>query len=79
MTTEAAKIIAIYGGEILENYSGRNMFGERTTGVIFEDQSEFNLAIADLLERCDRDECEVVANAIRYLKTDNMGKQTIYY
>lgn len=79
MTRDAANIFGNYGGVVRENYSGRSMYGETTTAVIFEDEHDFFLTLGDILERADKDECEEIADAVRHMKTDNMGKQIIYY
>lgn len=79
MTQDAANIFGNYGGVVKSGYSGRGMYGNKTTAVLFEDENDFYLTLADIIERADRDECETIAEAMRNLQNDNLGKQIIYY
>lgn len=80
MKIEAAEIIANYGGEIYENYSGRGMYDKTTTGITFGSQTEFNRAFADAIKNSgDDDEKELLTSALSKLQTDNMGLSIIFY
>jgi hypothetical protein len=79
MEKQAAEIILEYGGELHEDYSGRNMNGKETTGIVFEDDLEFLSVIGDLMIGADEIDCEVVGKELKKLRTDNMGKGVIYY
>lgn len=78
MTKEAAEIITEFGGELREDYSGRGMYGKTTAAVVFDGEQEFYSAIAEVME-CDIEDRETVANALRNIRTDNMGKGMIFY
>jgi len=78
MILEAAKIIAVYGGDLYENYKGRNSYN-LTTGVSFNNDSEFFKAIGDIMISEDKNEREIVGVTLRSLKVENLGKGFIYY
>jgi len=70
--------------EILENleytcreYSGRNMFGVTCLGVEYHDS--LPLLIADIIENMIFTQRGALADAIRNMKTDEMGKGYIAY
>jgi hypothetical protein len=78
MIVEAAKIIAQHGGDLYENYKGRNSYN-LTTGVSFNSDSEFFKAIGDIMISEDENEREIVGVTLRSLKVDNLGKGLIYF
>lgn len=79
MKKEAAEVITQYGGEIYEDYSGRGMFGSKTDAVTFDSEREFMNAIAEVMVSDDEDERELVAEAIRNIRSDSLGLGVIYY
>jgi hypothetical protein len=83
MTKEAMELLSQYGGEEREKYSGRNMYGNKTCGIIFDTHAEFFNALADCISDCIEEENrangEILCNVLRKLRTDNMGTSIIYY
>lgn len=79
MLQDAADIITNYGGEERPDYSGRSMYGNKTTGIVFDNDEQFYKAIADVMINEDEVERQIVASALRKLRTDNMGTGIIYY
>ena len=83
MKLEAAELLCNYGGEIHEDYSGRGMYGKETTGIVFDDDKEFYKAIAGVMEDTIQDqnftECELIVEALKSIRTDNMGTGIIFY
>ena len=90
MTHELAQRIFEAGDElgveiqIRERYSGRHMYGETTTGIIYSDNSallqSFSYAAAKMIEdRGYGKEFEEFMEAIPDLKYDSMGQSTIAY
>ena len=80
MKKEVAKIINnyCYGDcEIYEDYSGRGMYGRTTTGI--KSDSSITSLLADVMEKADEDEREMVADAMRSMRSDNLGLGMIYY
>ena len=90
MTHELAQRIFEAGDElgveiqIRERYSGRHMYGDITTGIIYSDNSALlqsvSYAAAKMMEdRGYGHEFEEFMQAISNLKYDSMGKSTIAY
>lgn len=69
--------------DVREKYSGRCMFGESTSGIIVESESEFVSAIGEWLRDMEDDEIETAKNIGRILadgySTDSMGSKIIIY
>ncbi len=80
MNQEAAQALvdANYELELYEGYSGRGMFGKETTGVTGS-QSDYDEAIATIMEDGEEEERSEVAKALRGVRTDNMGRDIIWY
>lgn len=66
-------------GEIYEDYSGRGMFGRKTTGIVFENDNDFFEAIAEIMVSGEEEEREEVAEYLTEIKKDSMGLNVIYY
>lgn len=83
MTTEAAKLITEYGGELRENYSGRGMYGNSTAAVMFDTKAEFYTALADALsdalEGEMRYDADLLLAVLRKHRFDSMGMSVIVY
>lgn len=83
MKLETAELITQYGGEVRENYSGSGMYGEQTSGVIFDSEKDFYRSLAGIILDCVQDqnmeESALICEALKKLKTDNMGTSIIYY
>ena len=68
--------------ELREDYSGRGMYGENTSGIVVDSMNEFLKGLGDYLETAHEDDFETIKEigaAIRRLKTDSMGYQIIIY
>ena len=74
--------------EIYENYSGKGMFGKKTTGIVCSNKMSLIAAVScETIERLgysnDTDDEAVdlheMLEDIRHIKTDSMGNQTILY
>jgi hypothetical protein len=68
--------------EVYEEYSGRGMFGDTTSGVVVDSLSEFISAIGDYLSSADADEIDTVraiGSAVKNISTDSMGMSVIIY
>ena len=67
--------------DIREEYSGRGMFGETTSGIVIESESEFVSAIGQWLRDMEDDEIETAKNIGRILadgySVDSMGRSKI--
>lgn len=80
MTYGAAKALTVSLGEMFPGYSGRGTRGEKTTGVLFENEHEFLSAIAGVMINGSIQEREDVgAWLIQDFHRDNLGKSIIYY
>lgn len=83
MKIEAANIIAEFNGEVREDYSGRGMFGKQTAGIVVDSLQDFFSAIADIMQECisdqDMESGDLVIEALRNIKSDNMGNGYIFY
>lgn len=79
MDAQAAEIISSYAGEIHKNYSGRGMYGDKTTGVTFDSQSDFHSAIGEIMEHADEEDRQTVGKALQNLRSDSLGRGIIYY
>jgi hypothetical protein len=80
MDMKLAETIAEYAdGEVYENYSGRGMYGEETTGVVVESVSDVLMALlqySDIFTELMEDEEVKLPNN---LQIDSMGIRTILY
>lgn len=83
MTKEVAELLNNYGGEIYDHYSGRGMYGKETVGIVFDTEFDFYNALAgcisDAAEDIDIGDLAFITDALRKLKSDNMGTGIIYY
>lgn len=80
MEKNVADIIQSYSDcEIHEDYSGRGMYGNKTTGIVFEDEQEFFNAISEIMVSGDDEEREDVSDWLFNVKRDSMGLGVIYY
>ena len=80
MNIKTAELIAEAhdGLEVYENYSGRGMYGETTSGVVGS-TDDFHWALAEIMESYSQHSREKVAEALRCLQRDNMGLDMIFY
>jgi len=81
MSPEAAEIIANHSNDAHydDDYSGRGMYGETTSSVVFNRESNFYEAMAHIMLNGDEDERTAVAKALFSLKMDNMGLGIVIY
>jgi len=81
MRQEAAELIAAedYDLEVRDDYSGRGMYGEATSAVVASDPSCMFRALAEIMENGDDEDRAEVAEAIRGLRSDSMGRGVVYY
>ena len=85
MKRHVADLLVDFAGDedltLHEDYSGRGMYGDRTSGVVGE-SSAFNRALAEFIREAqyqDEDDCNAVADALRNLRQDSMGLRMIWY
>lgn len=78
-TAEFTDILEAGTNEIVNDYSGRGMFGERCVGFTAADIREAFGVFADCLAYCEEDEREDFIKCFRYVQTDSMGFDTIFY
>lgn len=83
MTEELANALTDYipDSDVYENYSGRGMFGETTTGIVCN-KSEFYNGIGGFLETAEEFDIELineVGTMFKNLRTDSMGLSMIFY
>lgn len=66
---------------IRENYSGRGMYGKKTTAIVCNDLMTVMAAIACEIETVDMNEYweDVELSDIRHLQTDSMGLSIVFY
>lgn len=64
--------------EVYEDYSGRGMFGSRTCGVVGNFQ---NLVVAIAIAAKDLDDTshEKFVEDLQDIRTDNLGRELIFY
>jgi len=81
MTTEEfTEILESGTNEIINDYSGRGMFGETCVGFTAADIREAFGVFADCLSEIeDADERDAFVKCFRYVQTDSMGFDTIFY
>ena len=81
MTPEAAEILGVHS-EVRDDYSGRCMYGRSTSAAVGSWQDILSAA-ADILidiDNYDEREVECVAQALRGLRWDSMGRSDrIFY
>lgn len=77
------KEVAIRGGEdasVYENYSGRAMNGQTTTGLVLEHANLATLMFSAAIEISDAmEEGTLDRHLDRDIRSDNLGYNTIYY
>lgn len=66
-------------GEVYEDYSGRGMYGEKTTGVTFPSMDAFYEECAEIIREGDEDDRALLADLFDNLRTDNLGHDIIIY
>jgi hypothetical protein len=79
MDIETAKILVEYSDgelELYENYSGRGMYGSKTTGVT---GSDIYGTISEIMCSATPEERVLVAEFLTNMSKDNMGLDMIYY
>lgn len=92
MKREIAELIVDHGYdmEIYEDYSGRGMFGDTTTGIICDSFREFSAAVSetffemildakDLGEDYDTENAKILLESVGRIRMDNLGKSLIVY
>jgi hypothetical protein len=68
--------------ELHEDYSGRGMYGDTTSGIVLDDPSQILAAICRIVGeggRIDNDLKEMAEDLESGFRTDSMGMQTICY
>jgi len=68
--------------ELRENYSGRGMYGENTSGIVVDSMNEFLRGLGEYLKTADEsdlDKIKEIGAAIKRIKTDSMGYSIIIY
>jgi hypothetical protein len=84
MKENVANMLCNFGDlELREDYSGRGMFGE-TTFAVSGDDIEFYDALANSIEAIYADDYPNVemwelTDLLRHIKTDSLGRGTIFY
>lgn len=82
MEAKAADVFEHYSwGEckVLTDYSGRGMYGKETHAVIFANPGDFYKTIGDIMGLGDEEERENVRQALKTIRSDNMGLGMVYY
>lgn len=83
MKKEAAELLSEYGGYLHEDYSGKDMYGETTTGIEYTTEGGFFIALASILKDSVQDQnidnAQLLYDALWKLQIDNIGKDIIYY
>jgi hypothetical protein len=92
MKREVAELIVEHGYdmEIYEDYSGRGMFGDTTTGVVCDSLRDFLAAVSekfyemildakDLGEDYDTEDAKVLMENVGRIRLDNLGTSLIIY
>ena len=69
---------APYGVDLYEDYSGRGMYGEKTTAIKCDDAGDLIAAFAQAVLD-DPDNGEQVVQAARQLRFDSLGKGMVAY
>lgn len=84
MKENVANMLCGFGDlELHEDYSGRGMYG-KTTFAVSGDESEFYDTLANSIEAIYADDYPDVemwelADLLRHIKTDSLGRGTIFY
>lgn len=92
MKKEIAELIVenSYDMDIHEDYSGRGMFGNTTTGIVCDSEKDFYNAIGELYmemikdaiieaEYYDMKPAQELTETIGRIRVDNMGYRYIFY
>lgn len=67
------------GGYVINNYSGRNMYGTKTIAMVFHSRQEFDEAISEVIENGCEEDRKVAAQLMREIRVDDLGKSKIFY
>ena len=87
MKRSVADILVDFSGDenlsLYEGYSGRGMYGDTTDGVVGSHQA-FNQTLAEIIRELPHDpdlaeEADAIADALRNLQQDSMGRDRIWY
>lgn len=92
MKQEIAELIVEngYDMELYEDYSGRGMFGDTTTGVVCDNLNVFLASVSeiffemildakDLGDDFDTESAEILSKSVGRIRVDNLGKNIIIY
>ena len=63
---------------LYEDYSGRGMFGKETAGIVGSDTT-IMLAVAIAARNLLNPEFDQLIQEIKNIRTDSLGRDTIYY
>ena len=63
---------------LYEDYSGRGMFGKETAGIVGSDTT-IMLAVAIAARNLLNPEFDQLIQGIKNIRTDSLGRDTIYY
>jgi hypothetical protein len=79
---EATELAKVVDGEVRDDYSGRGMFGNACYGVVVDSLDDLFDGLADYIHdikyECSEDP-EMVGEALKKLRIDEMGLQKILY
>ena len=80
MQKALAKLVADHlGGRVYEEYSGRAMYGKKTTGVVVPDLLNFMGALYELSEAISEMQETGELEASENFRYDNLGRDMIVY
>lgn len=66
-------------GELDEDYSGRGMFEEMTSAVLFDTDHKFKVALIEAAFQMGQEGEDDLLQGMRNLRTDSMGRGIVVY
>ena len=79
---QATELATVVDGEVRDDYSGRGMFGNTCYGVVVDSLDDLIDGLADFIHDIEyrrNADPQVVGEALKKLRIDEMGLQKILY
>jgi hypothetical protein len=79
---QATELATVVDGEVRDDYSGRGMFGNTCYGVVVDSLDDLIDGLADFIHDIEyrrNADPQVVGEALKKLRMDEMGLQKILY
>ena len=65
--------------EVIEEYSGRNMYGKTTAAIVFDDWCDLLESVSRVTSETEGLDTNAFAKEIGQIKQDSMGRRIVVY